>query len=234
MDVTVVIPWAGNDPARLAARAWTMRQYAVHHRGWRIVTSAAAPLEEPWSKAKAVRRILDSVNPEGILVITDADVFCQGIDISVSSIRLQGRYCQWSMPHNLVCRFNEAATKRVLAGAEAWTQMMDGNLDQGLYQGFEGGGITVLTRQMYEAVPMDERFTGFGQEDEAWGLALRTLAGVPSQGQQVLYHLHHKPQERLDRRWGSVASRELYDRYAVASGDPEKMRALLDERNVAS
>jgi hypothetical protein len=232
MDVTVVIPWAGDDPARLAARAWTMRQYAVHHRGWRIATSPAAPVEEPWSKAVAVRRILDAVNPEGVLVIADADVFCQGIDVAVGAIRLQGEYCRWGMPHSLVCRFNEPTTRKILAGAEPWTQMMDGNLDQGLYKGCEGGGITVLTRQLYEAVPMDERFTGFGQEDESWALALRTLAGVPCQGTQVLYHLHHEPQERLDRHWGSEASRELYEQYAEAFGDPEKMKALLNERNV--
>lgn len=232
MDVTVVIPWAGNDPDRLAARTWTMRQYLATHRDWRIVTSPAEPLEGPWSKGRAVRKLIDAVDPQGILVIADSDVFCQGIEISVGSIKLQGRYCQWSRPHNLVCRFNRAATARILAGAPAWEQLGDGNLEQGLYGGFDGGGITVLSRALYEKVPLDERFEGFGQEDEAWGLALRTLAGVPSQGTQPLYHLYHEPQQRMDRRWGSVASRELYDRYAVASGDPEKMLALLSETNV--
>lgn len=232
MDVTVVIPFAGNDPDRLAARTWTMRQYMTRHRGWHITTSAPGDPDEPWSKAVAVRRILDAVEPEGILVIADADVFCQGIEISTGSIKLQGRYCQWSMPHNLVCRFTRKATERILAGAEPWTQLGDGNTEQGLYKGFEGGGITVLTRSLYEQVPLDPRFVGFGQEDEAWGLALRTMAGVPSQGTQPLYHLYHTPQPRIDRHWGSVASRELYDRYAVASGNAEKMREILDETKV--
>lgn len=234
MDVTVIIPFAGDDPDRVTARRWTMRQYMATHPAWHVVTSPAEPLEGSWSKGAAVRKLINAVDPQGVLVIADADVFCQGIEVSVGSIRLQGRFCKWSMPHSLVCRFNRRATDLILAGAQPWTQMMDGNLEQGLYQGFEGGGITVLSRAMYDQVPMDERFEGFGQEDEAWGLALRTLAGVPSQGSQPLYHLYHEPQKRMDRRWGSEESRALFGRYEAASGNPEKMRSLLAERNVTS
>lgn len=230
MDVTVVIPFSGTDPDRLAARAWTMRQYTTHHRGWRIATSAPGTLE-PWSKGAAVRRILDAVDPQGVLVIADADVFCPGIEVAVGYVQ-HSRRPAWAMPHNLVCRFNQKATDRILSGAKAWTQMQDGNLDQGLYKGFEGGGITVLNRETYENVPLDSRFTGFGQEDEAWGLALRTLVGAPGQGGNVLYHLWHPPQQRLDRRWGSEESKTRMAEYEAAAGDKERMRNLLAEANV--
>lgn len=97
------------------------------------------------------------------------------------------------------------------------------------YQGFAGGGITVLPVRTYLDVPLDTRFTGWGGEDEAWALALRALVGPPWRGTAPLWHLWHPPQDRASRRWGSPEARDLYLRYRRAARHPDRMRALIAE-----
>lgn len=97
------------------------------------------------------------------------------------------------------------------------------------YQGLEGGGAVVARRELITEVPVDPLFEGWGQEDEAWGLALNNLAGPATRQSAPLVHLSHAPQERATRKRGSAASWARYGRYRAARGDPEAMRALLKE-----
>jgi hypothetical protein len=90
-------------------------------------------------------------------------------------------------------------------------------------------GIVIAPREMLLSVPLDPRYIGWGQEDVSWAIALETLAGRPWRGRAPLVHLWHPPQDRMTRRFGSRASRDLYRRYQAASHDPTAMRALIQE-----
>jgi hypothetical protein len=107
------------------------------------------------------------------------------------------------------------------------TGEMDGKLQQRPYLGVPGGGIMVLSRETYEQVPLDWRFKGWGQEDEAWGAALAAVAGKGWRGTEPLYHLWHPPQPRQNRAIGSDESRHLRNLYLKARRFPDEMEALL-------
>jgi hypothetical protein len=213
MTVEVVIPYAGACQHRAEALDWVRDRYP-----W-PVTVAPGPV--PWSKGAAVAPVLAAAAAD-VVVIADADVWTDGIGQAVDEV-LAG--AGWAIPHRGVHRLTEKATAQVLAGAD-WTGL---ELEQRPYLGVEGGGIIVAPTSVLRTIPLDPRFTGWGQEDAAWGAALRCLLGPPVRVREPLVHLWHPPQQRATRRRGSAAGWRLWQRYESAATDPAAMRSLLNE-----
>lgn len=220
MTVTVVVPWRPDGRHRDAAWSWVSARWRDAFPGWQLLQGAAPA--GPWCKAAAVADALPDAAGE-VLVVADADVWCDGVQAAVDAV---ASGAGWAVPHLRVHRLTEAATTAVLDGAPLEDRLP---LAQRPYTGFAGGGMTVLPRAVYDEVPLDPRFAGWGQEDEAWALALTCLAGDPWRGSAPLWHLWHPPQDRQSRRWGSPASQDLWRRYHAARSDPSVMRAVLAE-----
>jgi hypothetical protein len=193
--------------------AWVRERYA-----WPI---RLAPGSTPWVKANAVTPAIESSSAE-IVVIADADVWTDGITDAIEAVQ-QG--APWAIPHLNVHRLTENGTAAVLGDAE-WNAQQ---LDRRPYRGYEGGGVTVLRRDDYLDVPMDPRFTGWGQEDASWGYALRCLLGEPWRGTAPLIHLWHPPQARMTNKYGSPGGKQLWKRYLLARRRPDEMRKLVKE-----
>lgn len=220
--VSVIIPWAPDVGCRHreAALAWTASKWVA--TGHEVVVGEHAG---PWCKAAAVADGLARATGD-VLVVADADVWTTGWQAAIDQV-VSG--VPWAMPHGKVHRLTHAATQAVLDGHEPARGM---NLTQAPYQGWPGGGMVVVRRDVYEVAPLDPRFVGWSGEDESWAHALRTLAGPGWRGTAPLWHLWHPPQERMSRRWGSQAARELAARY-VRARTFETMRALVDETTTA-
>jgi hypothetical protein len=216
VTVSVVIPWRGGCPRREAALAWTLDRWRA--AGHEPVLGEAAV--GPWCKAAAVAAGLPRTSGE-VLVIADADVWTDGVNTAVAAVEAGA---PWAIPHRDVRRLTGAASAQVLAGADLGDDLP---VAQRPYRGYEGGGITVLPRSAYAQVPLDARFAGWGQEDESWALALRTLVGAPWRGTTPLWHLWHPPQVRESRRWGSGPSRALWQRYRRAAGNRDAMKEVV-------
>jgi hypothetical protein len=92
-----------------------------------------------------------------------------------------------------------------------------------------GGGIVVTHRDTMLDIPLDPRFTSWGQEDESWAMALWCLLGEPWRGEAPLLHLWHPLEAREGRRKGSQAGWNLRNRYARVRHDSPGMRELLAE-----
>lgn len=222
MTVSVLIPWRPDGRHRDQAWAWVRRWWSATHPDWQLV--AGTCLGGPWVKATAAGNALAQADGD-ILVIADADVICHGVDEAVEAVR---RGAPWAVPHGKVYRLTAEATAAVLGGAKPASVAQC--TTQPPYMGIGGGGITVLPRDVYERVPLDPRFVGWGGEDESWALALGAMAGKHWRGTAPLFHLWHESQPRLNRHVGSAASRALHVRYQYASQDgPAAMRALLAE-----
>jgi hypothetical protein len=180
-------------------------------------------------KAEAVRDAIAGSDAD-ILVIHDADVFCDGTVEAIDRVRSGA---PWAIPHKLVWRLSPQATTDVLSGVEPHEGLQldpdepTARKRKG-YAGRPGGGIVVIRRDIYEDCPLDPRFAGWGHEDEAWALALTRLHGKPVRLGAHLWHLWHPPQPRISRGFGSAESELLYRRYHKAR-TPELMRRLVDE-----
>jgi hypothetical protein len=102
------------------------------------------------------------------------------------------------------------------------------DLDRDPYIGRPAGGVLVFDRTVWEQVPMDPRFTGWGQEDDSWAHALTVTFGPIRRLRHDLWHLWHPPQDQMNRVMGSAESKALWRRYTAAR-TPDAVRSLLAE-----
>jgi hypothetical protein len=220
---TVLVPWRGGDSHRERAWHWVADRWFDLQRD--LDVRVCWHTDGPWNKGAAIAaHVADS---RGVVVLADADCWCDGVHAAIDAVEAGA---DWAVPHKTVHRLTERGTAAVLAGAP-WEEQ---RLEKRPYTGFEGGGILVASRSVLEAVPLDTRFVGWGQEDECHAMALRTFFGRPWRGTDPLVHLWHPPQERLSRRRGSEASWALRQRYFAARNDPGAMKALIEETHVSS
>lgn len=219
-NLPVVVPWRPGCPHRDRAWAYVWTRHLDAGHDVRVGRYPPGELR----KAAAVADGLAGV--AGLVVIADADVWCDGIPAAVDAVRAGAA---WAVPHRLVHRLTADATDAVLAGGD-----LEGPTTERPYRGQAGGGIVVTTTDLLDAVPLDPRFEGWGQEDEAWEAALLATAGRPWRGDAPLWHLWHPPQPRMTRHTGSKSSRALWKRYRQAlrhaqRGAPGPMERLLEE-----
>jgi hypothetical protein len=218
--VSVIIPFRGDGGHRDRIWAVLSRRWLAAHPDWELIVGSAPP--GPWRKALAVRDGLPRATADTV-VVADGDVWSDAVGQAVDHMETH----QWAIPHGDVRRLNPTATAMVLDGADF---SLTAGLDQRPYRGHPGGGIVVARRDTIDQVPMDPRFAGWGQEDDSWGVALRTLAGWPWRANAApLWHLWHPPAERLNRRVGNEDGDRLFHRYMAARKKPESMRELLEE-----
>lgn len=224
MTVSVLVPWRPGCPYREKAWEWVQARYAEQQPDWEVVTGSCP--EGPFSRSLAILDAASRATGQ-VLVVTDADVWCDGTALAVEKATQHG----WAIPHLLVHRLSEAATMRVLRGADWRGQSLstDNPQDARPYRGHEAGTLLVLTRAALYQAPPDRRFAGWGQEDDAWSAALNTLVGRPWRGDADLVHLWHPAQPRRSRRVGNDANRRLARRYHNARRAPDLMRALVEE-----
>lgn len=226
--VAVVVPWAGDCPYRVAAWHYIRQWYRSYYPSWEVVRGEGRK-GSLWCKAEAVADALHQTSAD-ILVIADADCIAPDIGRAVKEVADGTR---WAMPHHKLFRFTEAATISILRGEDPKRlSEQSACLTQTPYQGYAGGGITVLSRDAYRATPLDPRFLGWGQEDESWAMALKLVHGKPWREQGPMWHLWHPPQQRMSRTIGSYASRDLRQQYRRIHSRASMLRFLTPAREL--
>lgn len=225
----VCIPWVASDTARTAALRWVTEQYL--RAGMRV--RLGVPISpDPWVKAHAVGKAVAQAPYDEVVVVADADVWVATEALRAACQAVEVGRARWAVPHRSVRRLAPDATCDLYAGDD---MPHDGlRLAEPPHLGHLGGGIVVLRRSDYGACPLDPRFVGWGQEDDAWAYALKTMLGKPWRGTATLWHLWHAPQPRQSRRVGSAAGEQLARRYKAAMGNRPRMAALLSEAMAAA
>ena len=221
MTVSVLVPWKPGCPHREAAWEWVQARYPAD---WQIVTGTDRT--ESFSRTQAI--IDAATRSDGdTLVVADADVWCDGIPEAIDHAALTG----WAIPHLYIHRLSPESTIEVLAGAD-WRGLPlsdDNAQDARPYKGHITDTLAVFQRDVLLAVPPDPRFVGWGQEGDAWRIALKTMVGNPWRGTADLVHLWHPPQERRSRTVGNRENLALYKRYLRAARKPAAIQALIEE-----
>lgn len=211
MSVDIIIPAGGECVYRASARSWLASR-------WEPFNVIVGVCEGPWSKAVAVEDALTRSTAD-VIVVHDGDSWSEAT--RQVALEVESGQARWGVPFTTVHRLDKESTQRVLAGD---IEPHAGRLIKPPHRMVPGGGITVLTRELYEEAPLDHRFRGWGYEDECWGLALRLLAGAPLVHGAKLWHLWHPPADRAEFKRESLYVRNLYTR---ARRRPAAMRDLL-------
>lgn len=225
MKAAVVIPTAtAGDEWRARALAWTLEEYAQALPDVPVVLGELGADEE-WSKGAAVAAGVAEVPGAEVLVLADADSYLTDRKILPAAIAaIVNGSTSWIVPHKMVYRLRQAETERLYSDETRRARWR--SVHRTPYIGPAGGGITVISREAFDAVQgIDRRFLGWGGEDLAFGWALETLVGPHLRMSGRLVHLWH-PHPAPDLR-GSAESEALIDRYKTARGFPRRMAALV-------
>lgn len=220
MTVSVLIPFAGVDEYRVAARDWIIDRYHREHRDWEIIEASS---DGVWRKGVAVDSAAARASHD-VFVIADADLF---IDPGVldHAARLVQDSVPWVVPHGKVFRLNRSATAHTMNGIQRRAPVV-----RSPYLGPAGGGIVVLTRAAYDTVHgIDNRFEGWGGEDISFGWALDTLVGPHVRLGADLFHLWHP--HSAPRGRGSKPSEALAGQYRDANLIHRRMAAIVEHRD---
>lgn len=211
MSTDIILPVGGECVYRASTRSWLTERW--RSLGYNVIEGYC---EGTWSKAVAVADALTRSTAE-VIVVHDADSWSAATESAIVAVE---QSADWSVPFAMVNRMTEAASQAVLDGAP-----FSGAKLLKSHRMVPGGGITALTRELYERVPLDPRFKGWGYEDECWGVALRLTAGSPAIHQEHLWHFWHPPADRHPHKSESLNLRNLYMR---ARRRPAEMRTLLE------
>ena len=218
MNVTVIVPWRGTDPARLRAhehvttRLREMLPDADH-------TEADDRSRELFSRAGSRNLGVAQAVDADVVVVCDADTIPQREPL-LAAIRAAHNDGVLHTPYTRFRGLTEAGTAAYLAGRPA--DECDAELD---WLWSFGGVFVIRPAAWFDAGGMDERFHGWGAEDLAFSRAAETLLGPTRRHPGIITHLWHPTSPPADATWA------LADRYARATGDPAATRALIAERN---
>jgi hypothetical protein len=232
--IDVVIPYAPT-PERDRVLRWVVAKWNANERVRNVIISRGDDPDAPWSKGRLVRDGVLSAETD-IVAVADADCFVWSDWFELAASHVNSGAHRWAVPHSRVARLTADATRSVLQGD---VSIMNGPFER-VHPCHPGGGAVILNRScMVESGCFpDPRFIGWGQEDDAWGRALRVLHGVPWRPDTTvprLFHLWHPPAPRLSPGAGSVEGMALNDRYVMAAdrydsgGGSDEMRRLVGE-----
>jgi hypothetical protein len=240
MTVWVVIPWRAGCEHRQRAYNTVIQWWATNHPDWPVVVGEWPADRGPWRKGCAVRSAGIHPGPDDVVIVADADVIPVGIEDAVEAVIPFGwdaPLARWAVPFRMVYRLTELATEMVVSQGldlvDPPRRDMRGLVEE-TYVGSAGGGAVVLRGDVFNEIPIDPRFAGYGQEDLSWSRALHRLVGAPGRRSAPLWHLWHPPQPRMRRGAtvsqgvGSEESLRLWRRYRTAS-TPTAMRSLIGE-----
>lgn len=220
MNVQIVVPFGGSDPHRTRIRKWVTDRYQRVHPGWPVTVAMCSG---QWSKGRAVNPVVDSLDPD-VVIVADADSYVAPGLLSEAVVNAVAH--GWSYPHGKVHRICEPDTLRILDGED----VPDPKVHVRPTNTVPGGGIVVLTREAWTAVGgIDPHFIGWGGEDQALGMSLQVLVGeTPAPPRtHILYHLWHPPAP--DWRAPSKDTEARFQRYLAARKRPERFRDLIGE-----
>ena len=220
MSVAVLVPWRAGCPHREAAWRYVSARLAA--LGHPIHVGELDP-DAPWCKADAVRRALDQTDATTV-VLHDADVDVDHAAITECIDAVEARRATWAIPHRYVHRLEPDETEALYGGAEPFLKQSR------RYTGQPCGGVLVVERATYDAIPLDPRFVGWGGEDLGLEQAYLTLRGQPLRLAADLIHLWHPGGGRQRQRVPAEAA-ALYQRYlqAARATDPRLMWQIVEE-----
>jgi hypothetical protein len=230
VKLSILIGYAPAGDARAKSWPWVEARYRALLPEAELVVGRPDVVGQPGSfnKPLAINRAAALATGD-VFLIGDADT--TGERESLLTMIEVAERGGWALPWNYV-RLDRPISDRWIHGDPAappptnWQRHLEGEVP------FANAGLVVLPRAAFEATSgMDERFTGWGGDDDALRASVETLWGEAPRRVGIAYHLWHpRPPAHSTASPNYPAQRVLADRYTGRAGDVEAMRALIAER----
>ncbi|WP_159888301.1 galactosyltransferase-related protein [Paenibacillus puerhi] len=227
-QVSVLIPYMSDEGGlRDASFNWVCRFYEALFPGIQLCIGELA--DEPFSRSKAINTAARQAKRD-IFVIADSDLIFAPWLLG-KSMSLLDHY-GWVIPYNRIHRLSRSSTEVLLGQRPKWPpDIMPDQAPENARR--YTGGLTVLKRTAFEAVQgFDERFIGWGAEDDAFACSLDTLSGPRIRLDEALTHLWHPPGSGSNPNYANNYA--LFLRYWEVRGNVGGTRRLIAERTAGS
>lgn len=185
---------------------------------------------ERFSRSKAINKAAALANGDRF-IIADGDLIYDPEMMKEAVRGLEDH--EWIIPFTSITRLTLNNSQSILRAAIGWPLQIELETlphDARLFV----GGLNLVTRNAFEAVGgYDERFVGWGGEDEAFAYSLDTIIGKHIRLEGNLLHFWH-PFVGPEGNPNYESNYALYHRYKAALGKPEEMTRLIQEKRKES
>ncbi|UAC49109.1 glycosyltransferase [Bacillus aquiflavi] len=226
--ISILIPFKSDHGPRMNAFKWVKAFYKNTFPNADLCVGYSET--KPFSKSQAVNNAAKTAAGDTFIIV-DADIICSPKVINDSVKRLN--HTPWIIPYSKVAHLNKHRTERLLQTDPKWP--LDLNPKDKITKTKKNmlpvGGINILSRPCFEAVGgFDERFIGWGGEDDAFAASLNTICGHYTRLPHLIYHLWHPALRAVGNRHYK-ANYELALRYCKAIGNKMLMKKIIREKN---
>ncbi|MGY4690677.1 glycosyltransferase family 2 protein [Salibacterium sp. K-3] len=226
-SLSIILPFQTDNGPRERVFQWvrSFYQHQIKHADVCIGESQGSP----FCKAAAVNDGADKAGGD-VLAIIDSDIICPPAVLQ-KAVRLLTQH-PWVIPYTEVRNLTRPQTDALLKRPSSRpfpVQMRGGSVQDGKQLPY--GGINVLLRScFFQAGGFDERFIGWGGEDDAFACAVDTLCGPHERIPGAVFHLHH-PSSKGGRPLHYRRNAKLAHRYCSAYGNTHEMKKILNEKS---
>lgn len=222
-NVSVLFPFGPDNGPRSEAFEWVLKFY---DRMFPEVEICIVEInEQPFPKARAINQAAEKATRD-IFLIADTDLFFDPDLLNVAVKELESH--AWVLPFARRLYLDKESSKKVISSDPQWPIQVEIKVHQAPQVGW--GLLNVVPRKFFEAVNgFDERFVGWGGEDDTFAVSLNTLCGPGKRLNGSAYHLWH-PQGDMSNYGNNLKLLKAYlnGRESVAR-EIEKRRDLKND-----
>jgi predicted glycosyltransferase involved in capsule biosynthesis len=223
---SIIIPFHSKDPYRKKALGVVMNYYKTLFPYTDILIASNG--SDPYSKSSAINKAVKRTKTEFIAII-DADILCPKSSL-LTGLKLLESF-PLILPYNNVCDLSRQMSE-VLYDKPNYslsTSMLHGK-NRHNQKSVPVGGINLIKKTCFMKINgFDERFTGWGGEDDAFVAASDTICGAHKRLTGNIYHLWHPPKKAKTNPYYSNNHR-IVSEYFMAYNKKEEMLKILSKR----
>lgn len=228
MNVSVLIPYRYSSPHKERLFAWVTSRLACTLQ-WTVVV-AEGNLDGEFSRGKSINYAARLAKDADVFVICDADTIADPKFVHAAvDLATQGG---WALPYTMYYNLDENETELTLKRPTTTHLSPPRNPIHSL--NYVVSGMVAVSREAFESVGgFDERFIGWGYEDDAFVSSLMSLVGPIQRADGFVSHLWHEIENETGDPFDHPFiehNRALGLRYKKAMRDTRTMEALIAER----
>lgn len=219
MSFSIIIPYRPDNGPRDDIFVWNVRRLGKLMPGTEILTSDCDP--GPFNRAQCINRAVKMATEENLLIVDADTVWDPLVHRNAEQIL---NWDSWGWPFSQ-CEMLDQATAGSLQAAPYGVYLGDMPLtletivvaDTHDYLGAPMSGCLVMRNDEFRKVGgFDERFEGWGYEDQAFMFAATEELGHPTRMQGSIYHIWH-PRSDNENVGSEVArtNRLRYENYVA-------------------
>ncbi|MGE6753029.1 galactosyltransferase-related protein [Rossellomorea sp. NPDC071047] len=223
---SIIIPFHSKDPYRKNALSVVMNYYKTLFPNTDIIIAYDG--NDPYSKSSAINKAVKKAKTEFIAIV-DADILCPKYAI-FTGLKLL-KYFPLILPFNNVCDLSRPLSEKIYEkpNFSLNTSLLHGK-NRHPKKSIPVGGINLIKKTCFMKIKgFDERFKGWGGEDDAFVAACDTICGPHKRLTGDIYHLWHPPKKAKTNPYYSNNHRIVIE-YFKAYNKKEEMMKILSKR----